>query len=523
LIHFYKSMNKMLQYIFGPKLFRRLAGSGGPDGHVKAIFYSANRFEKYGDTAISSLQMASSLIFYTSPLVLPFALRRGWLSPEGGLIFAKFVAGVCMVVCMSMFSRTIGRFNNSSYSAFLEILTEAQNNYDSKTKELLEKYDFQFKSWPVDFDVKEVETIREMVCTDRARTSSLLSPTDLVARIFTNTFGMSLVYPGSNGLLGLLLEGPLLEGRTKLVLEYGATRNKIRTRDNNFIDTMFVKHAKGETNDTLVVCCEGNAGFYEMGIMSTPLAAGYSTLGWNHPGFASSTGCPYPDQERNAADAVMQFAIHRLGYKPENIIVMGWSIGGYSSSFIAMNYPEIKGLILDATFDSLEPLAIPRMPAFLSGVVKHAVNNYIDLDVAGNLAKYHGPVTIFRRLRDEMITTSQLELDTNRGNHLLVNLLETRYPRLSTLQTTATLSSVLSQPLMSVDVDVSGQQLVHDDHVKQHGPSFPSTLGHQLEDEEKILMLLYLAREYMKDVDASHCTPLPTSSFGAPWRPISQN
>ena len=24
---------------------------------------------------------------------------------------------------------------------------------------------------------------------------------------------------------------------------------------------------------------------------------------------------------------------------------LGWSIGGYSSSFIAMNYPEIKGLV----------------------------------------------------------------------------------------------------------------------------------------------------------------------------------
>lgn len=202
---------------------------------------------------------------------------------------------------------------------------------------------------------------------------------------------------------------------------------------------------------------------------------------------------------------------------------MGWSIGGYSSSFLAMNYPEIKGLILDATFDSLEPLAIPRMSAFLSGVVKHAVNHYIDLDVARNLAKYDGPVTIFRRLRDEMITTSQLELDTNRGNHLLVKLLEARYPLLSTPQAAATLSSVLSQPLMSVDVDVSGQQRVHDEHVKQHGASFPSTLGQEIEEEDKILMLLYLARVYMKDIDTSHCTPLPTSSFGAPWRLIGRN
>ena len=36
------------------------------------------------------------------------------------------------------------------------------------------------------------------------------------------------------------------------------------------------------------------------------------------------------------------------------------SAGGFTSSWLAMNYPGIKGLILDATFDHLEPLAIPR-------------------------------------------------------------------------------------------------------------------------------------------------------------------
>lgn len=33
----------------------------------------------------------------------------------------------------------------------------------------------------------------------------------------------------------------------------------------------------------------GNAGFYEIGIMSTPLSKKYSVVGWNHPGFAGST------------------------------------------------------------------------------------------------------------------------------------------------------------------------------------------------------------------------------------------
>ena len=39
--------------------------------------------------------------------------------------------------------------------------------------------------------------------------------------------------------------------------------------------------------------------------------------------FVFCRGSPYPEQERNAADAVMQFAIHKLQFKPENIIVMG--------------------------------------------------------------------------------------------------------------------------------------------------------------------------------------------------------
>ena len=57
--------------------------------------------------------------------------------------------------------------------------------------------------------------------------------------------------------------------------------------------------------------------------MATPIAGGYHTLGWNHPGFAASTGAPFPAAERQAADAVMQFAIHRLGFQ-------GWKLMSFS-------------------------------------------------------------------------------------------------------------------------------------------------------------------------------------------------
>lgn len=91
-----------------------------------------------------------------------------------------------------------------------------------------------------------------------------------------------------------------------------------------------------------MICCEGNAGFYEMGMLTTPLESGYSVIGWNHPGFWGSTGSPVPSQDAHAADAVMQYALKKLGFKEEEIVIYGWSIGGFAASWLAMNYPNIK-------------------------------------------------------------------------------------------------------------------------------------------------------------------------------------
>lgn len=56
-------------------------------------------------------------------------------------------------------------------------------------------------------------------------------------------------------------------------------------------------------------------------------------------------GKPYPTQEQNAIDVVMQFALNKLGFKIDNIVLFGWSIGGYTATWAAMNYPEVKGVV----------------------------------------------------------------------------------------------------------------------------------------------------------------------------------
>ena len=56
-------------------------------------------------------------------------------------------------------------------------------------------------------------------------------------------------------------------------------------------------------------------------------------------------GVPLPEQEQCAIDAVMQYAIHELGFMPDDIALFAWSIGGYSATWAAMNYPDVKFMV----------------------------------------------------------------------------------------------------------------------------------------------------------------------------------
>lgn len=43
-------------------------------------------------------------------------------------------------------------------------------------------------------------------------------------------------------------------------------------------------------------------------------------------------------------DAVIQYAIYELFFAPEDIVIYGWSIGGFTAAYGAANYP-IKALV----------------------------------------------------------------------------------------------------------------------------------------------------------------------------------
>lgn len=56
-------------------------------------------------------------------------------------------------------------------------------------------------------------------------------------------------------------------------------------------------------------------------------------------------GSPYPAQEKTGIAVVVEFAIKKLGFSVEDIVLYGWSIGGYTTSWAAVNHPQLRGVV----------------------------------------------------------------------------------------------------------------------------------------------------------------------------------
>lgn len=528
-------LQKLLACFRGPKLRRQLTNDEGP-GKV----YQANFVEATGDKFISVIRFCMSFTYWTSPVVLTVLYRRGYFSTEGLITIGKFVFSISVIYTVAYLTRGFGRYSNADYLTFLSVLSAAQKSLTQQNKKMLARYDFEFRAWPVDWRMGEngeVKKIHQQISKPKQAEFSISNlPQRILGYLAVHTFGRRMLYPGATVLINSLVGPVLSQNRASLIEEKQGKRAKLLSADGNEIDVLFVdrRHSGNQNGKTLVVCCEGNAGFYEIGCTVTPLEGGYSVLGWNHPGFSGSTGIPLPSQEQNAVDAVMQYAINSLGFTPDNIAVFAWSIGGYTASWVAMNYPDLKYIVVDATFDDVVPLAQARMPEYFENFVEFTIRSYLNLNIAEQLIRYPGPVLLIRRTRDEMITTKSdptgVKLYSNRGNYLLIKLLQHRYPHIvddSTLELLADWLARLKPQQEDLwqthEVDEEEGLAKIRSYIRSNSDTFPCDIGEGYSEEEKKKMTLYLASRYMVDFDSTHCNPLPASFFKKPWTPDSED
>ncbi|CAD6188541.1 unnamed protein product [Caenorhabditis auriculariae] len=399
-----------------------------------ALYSGQERTENYlessGNTGMSFVRgvyyFVTSLAF--SPVIIGYMYYRGYMQPQPILTLLRYVG---YVVLAAFGSRLIGRAMDPQYRQFLDVWVKASQGDREKQQEL-KRFDFEIYGVQPDFEAVPNDNLWYLTCEDN-QANFLVRGLSYYA---IHAFGRHMLYPGSLAFLNWLMASNLQAGRRLMVLNKGGQRAWIKTTEEDLIDAMFIRGNRSpERSQTLVITCEGNAGFYEIGIANTPAELGYSVLGWNQPGFGESSGLPHVRNTLAAAEAIMQYA-KSLGFKEENIVLFGWSIGGFPVSWLAANYPNIRGVILDATFDDVLPLAASRMPRFLGSIVEYAIRTHANLQIEKILARYKGPLKLIRRLQEEILiiddadSTEATRRATNRGNFLLKSVLKSRHPEL---------------------------------------------------------------------------------------------
>ncbi|KAH9281256.1 Abhydrolase domain-containing protein 16A [Echinococcus granulosus] len=535
-------LRKIVFAITGPELISVPTGFRTPSEP-----YAADVFERVLSFAIKMSDVCIDLAKWTVWLWLPFAISDLF---HWNVLYLHLKLGCTLTATYFVLYilRGFVRLMNPYYKRFVIIYLNAEDNLDQNLIDALTLYGFRYP-WPAQFDVRDLEPSlrfeRKLVETRHKESYSILMP---FLSILANTIGVRMVYPGCLSMFNSWALEPRMKALESLRTKYNARRVGLITNEGLFVEAFYAdrRREESENGEILVICCEGNAGFAEIGISGVPLSAGFSILAWNHPGFGSSMGMPFPEQEMNAAEAVVLFAIHHLHFEPADIRLFGWSIGGFSATWAAMQLPSVGGLILDATFDALDELSRNALPFIGESVPVAMVQSFFNLNNVAQITEYPGPIRIIRRSNDEVISTDADEQRlSNRGNYLVFGLLKYRFPHLFNDDTEVLFWKYLAMDKAEQESYLTKHGIVDEvmAPILQHefrkemldfacseddasgltmdvhrSLPFPSHLGEEgISDAMKRSVLIYLTSKYFMEAKGSHCTTLDQGSFQEPW------
>lgn len=542
------SLRTFINCVLGPRVysFYKLTGNTlaytTPEILNQTHHYKPSPLESVSNYFIRVTRIVTSFGSYISPILFTYLIYKRGVpgsianSLDHTILLQLFTTALSVLVG-SFIVRGCARYSNPEYREFLRVLDDSRKNLTPSNKRILAHFDVDFSAFPIDFKWSEARDKRPpapykntfpVACNDDLILDNfpLKLPLELVMSIVMKTVGRRLIYPGSLGPLQALMQPAISAGRMKLVEEHHGIRYKLESYDGNSVDTMFIDRRGSTPNgDYLVIGCEGNGGFYELGTILTPLESGYSVLGWNHPGFGGSTGIPYPDQDVAALDTVVKFALDKLNFTPSQVVLYGWSIGGFTSSWGAMRYPNIHGLVIDASFDHILPLARGIFPQFMYPLIELGIKQHFDLNNSRHLEYFTGPVLLIRRSQDEVIATDPFNSPpTNRANNLLIDILKQRFPSLINDRAVTLLNEYLGGNtryqdgvLKRYSVNNSNCLRLLLDYLHINPISYPINIGENLDNITRDQLVLYLATKYMIDYDSVHCAPLPPRYFHRPW------
>jgi len=161
-----------------------------------------------------------------------------------------------------------------------------------------------------------------------------------------------------------------------------------------------------EKPDAVFLMCHGNAGNLSVRGQSLPTYCkrfNASFMMFDYPGFGLSEGEPTERGCYAAADAAYDWLIREKGFKPEQIVIAGESLGGAVAVDLASRRP-CSAVILTHTFASLPSLA-QRLYEWLP--VELLMHNRFDSEE--KIDRIHAPIFVSHGACDDIIPLDQAE------------------------------------------------------------------------------------------------------------------
>ena len=131
------------------------------------------------------------------------------------------------------------------------------------------------------------------------------------------------------------------------------------------------------------------------------------------------------------------------------------------------------------------------------------------------------------------------DVEGNRGNELLLRLLQHRYPSVMAREGRTVVTRWLRASNLAQETALYARYRVDDEWCLAtlrsyrercqkelddaeawgpHGLSFPWFVGQGLSARRRRQLALFLARRHLKNLEATHCSPLEPEDFQLPWR-----
>lgn len=153
------------------------------------------------------------------------------------------------------------------------------------------------------------------------------------------------------GLIALLFANALIfpAPRASYGSETGLLRIPLDGRSEYFV----ARHLRNPDADKVIFYHGGNG--EDLGTTAPRIQGlhdrGYSVFAWDYPGYGLSPGRPSQAAVLAGAEAGWHYLVEELGYRPDQIILYGRSLGGGPAVYLASTR-KARGMILESTFTS---------------------------------------------------------------------------------------------------------------------------------------------------------------------------